>query len=97
MADDHHFTIAGEKWLLRFTKLRGQAAGWAYLPDAGKPRKLPRKILVDSRLTSRPKLETIIHEVLHVLQPTVSEEHITLSARDLARVLWALGYREEKE
>lgn len=94
MADDHHFTIAGEKWLLRFTRLRGQAAGWAYLPDAGKPRTTQRKVLVDSRLKGRPKLETIVHEVLHVLTPSASEEHITLSARDLARVLWALGYRE---
>lgn len=55
---------------------------------------MPRKILVDSRLTGRAKLETVVHEVLHVCYPTVSEEHITESARDLARVLWTLGYRE---
>ena len=90
MPDDYHFTIAGEKWLLRFTKLRGRAEGWTYFSPPGQPRKL----LVDSRLTRRPKLETVIHEVLHALNPTASEEHVTLSARDLARVLWALGYRE---
>lgn len=92
---DHHFTINGLRWLLRFTRLRGQAAGWAYLPDPKKPR-MPRKILVDSRLVGRAKLETVIHEVLHVCYPTASEEHITESARDLARVLWALNYREKK-
>jgi hypothetical protein len=93
MADDHHFTISGDKWLLRFTKLRGSAAGWAYLPDP-KNKQLEKKILVDSRLKGRARLETIVHEVMHVLQPTASEEHITLSARDMARILWALGYRE---
>lgn len=92
-SSDHHFTIAGQRWLLRFTRLRGQAAGWAYLPDPKNP-KMPRKILVDSTLTGRPKCETICHEVLHVLFPTASEEHITTSARDLARVLWSLNYRE---
>jgi hypothetical protein len=95
MAQNHHFTIAGARWLLRFVRLKGRAAGWAYLPDAKNPT-LPRKILIDDRLVNRGKLETIVHELLHVCFPTVSEEHITESARDIARVLWALGYREIK-
>lgn len=95
MPDDHHFMIAGLRWLMRFTKLRGQAAGWAYLPDARNP-KIPRKILIDSRLKGRAKLETIVHELLHICPggPSVDEAHVTASARDIARVLWALGYRE---
>lgn len=93
MPEDHHFLVAGARWLLRFTQLRGNAAGWAYLPDHKSP-KLPRKILIDDRLNGRSKMETIIHELLHVCYPTVSEEHVTDSARDIARVLWTLGYRE---
>lgn len=96
MPEDHHFRICGQRWLLRFTRLRGQAAGWAYLPDAKRP-EMQRKILVDSTLTGRARAETIVHEVLHVAFPTASEEHITESARDLARVLWALGYREQRD
>jgi len=95
MAEDHHFTLAGVKWLLRFTRLRGNAAGWAYLPDSKNPH-MRRKILIDEKLTGRPRLETIIHECLHACYPTVSEEHITESARDLSRVLWTLGYREKE-
>jgi hypothetical protein len=91
--EDHHFTLNGLRWLLRFTRLRGAAAGWAYLPGPNDPQGA-RKILVDSRLRGRPKLETIIHECLHVCCPTASEEHVTESARDIARVLWSLGYRE---
>lgn len=93
MPSDHHFTVAGARWLLRFCRLKGQAAGWAYLPDAKNPR-MERKILVDEKLSGRARLETIVHELLHVCYPTVSEEHTTVSARDISRVLYALSYRE---
>lgn len=96
MPRDRHFLIHGARWLLRFTRLRGNAAGWAYVPDHKSP-KLPRKILIDERLKRRARLETIIHELLHVLFPTVSEEHVTEAARYIARILWALGYRADDE
>lgn len=96
MPEDHHFTLAGLRWLIRFTRLRGNADGWAYLPDTKDPNRSERKILIDSRLKHRRRLEVVIHECLHVLSagPTVSEDVVTESARDLARVLWSLGYRE---
>lgn len=96
MPDDHHFTISGAKWLWRFTRLRGQAAGWAYLPDSKNP-KLTRKILIDERLTGRPLLETCVHEALHACFPQMSEESITEAAKDVARILWTLGYRIDDE
>jgi len=92
MPGDHHFTLHGVRWLLRFTRLRGEAAGWAYLPDPKNPR-MPRKILIDERLKNRARLETLIHECIHVSFPTASEEHVTEAARDISRVLWTLGYR----
>jgi hypothetical protein len=93
MPTDHHFTLAGVKWLLRFTRLRGAAAGWANWPDPKNPL-TERKILVDERLKGRALLETIIHECLHACFPQMSEETITEAARDIARVLWSLGYRK---
>lgn len=93
MPRDHVYRLLGVRWLLRFTRLRGAAAGWAYLPDRKNPR-MQRKILIDERLERRTRLETILHELLHVAFPTVSEEHVTESARDIAKVLWSLGYRE---
>lgn len=96
----HRFLIHGQQWVMKFTRLRGQAAGWAYLPDGRKPRrKEHNKILIDTRLThgSRGQFETILHECLHVSFPTTSEEHITESARDIARILWSLGYRLDKD
>lgn len=95
MPRDRHFLIHGARWLLRFTRLRGSAAGWAYLPDHKNP-KMPRKILIDERLKNRVLLETILHECIHVSFPTASEEHVTEAARDLSRVLWRLGYRVDE-
>ena len=67
--EDHHFTLAGVRWLLRFTRLRGQAAGWAYLPDPKKPHAQRHRILIDARLKGRARLETIVHECLHATNP----------------------------
>ena len=93
---DHHFTIAGLRWLWRYSKLRGQAAGWTISPDSKNPR-LDRKILIDERLKGRALLETEIHEAMHACFPQLSEETVTEAARDLARILWALGYRIDVE
>ncbi len=90
MPQDHHIKIDGRKWLLRFTRLNGDAAGWTYFESAKRPR-----ILIDERLRAGARLETIVHELLHAsLGPTISEESVTEAARVIRRTLWALGYRE---
>ena len=93
MADDHQVTIDGKRWLLRFTRLRGDAAGWTFFADAKRPR-----ILIDERLRGGQRLETILHELAHaVLGPTISEESITELARVQRRVLTALRYKEDHD
>lgn len=89
MSSDHHFTLDGTEWLLRFTALKGQAYGYTYSQDAASPR-----IIIDSRLRGRKRLEVLVHELLHAMNPTISEEHVTQQGKDIARVLWTLGYRE---
>ena len=90
MAEDHHVTIDGKRWLLRFTRLKGGAAGWTYFGNAKRPR-----ILIDEKLKGGTRLETIVHELLHAsLGPTISEESVTEAARVIRRTLWSLGYRE---
>lgn len=90
MPQDHHVTIDGKRWLLRFTKLKGDAVGWTYFDNATAPR-----ILIDERLKGGARLETILHEIAHAaLGPTISEESITELARVQRRVLTMLGYRE---
>lgn len=98
MASDHHFKIAGLKWLWRYTRLRGTASGWAYIPrPSNQNPTATRKILIDSRLAGRARLETEVHEALHACFPQVSEETITDAGADIARILWALGYRIKEE
>lgn len=94
MKRDYHFVIAGIRWLWRYTRLKGNASGWTYHADAENP-SAGRKVLIDERLKGRAKLEIEIHEFLHAANPTLSEEHVTMQAKDLAKILWWLGYRTE--
>lgn len=90
MPDDHHITIDGKRWLLRFTRLRGDAMGWTFFDNATSPR-----ILIDDRLRGGAKLETVLHEIAHaVLGPSISEESITELARVQRRVLTMLNVKE---
>lgn len=83
MSDDHHVKIDGKRWLLRFTKLTGDAAGWTFFDNAAKPR-----ILIDERIRGWSRVETILHELAHAaLGPSISEEAITELAKVQRRVL----------
>lgn len=96
MPRDHHFLLNGKRWLWRFTRLRGAAVGWTFMKDP-KNQQVRERVLIDERLRGRARLETIIHESLHALNPTHSEEHVTQQAADIARILWFLGYRPTEE
>jgi Zn-dependent peptidase ImmA (M78 family) len=93
VADDHHVTIDGKRWLLRFTKLKGDACGWTFFDNAKRPR-----ILIDENLKGGARLETILHEIGHaVLGPTISEDAITELAKVQRRVLTMLNFKEVKD
>jgi hypothetical protein len=92
MPSDHIFSILGKKVPWRYTRLRGKADGWAYLKDPAN-QNVQERVMVNEKLTGRARLETEIHEFWHIANPTHSEEHVTHAARDLARILYALGYR----
>jgi Zn-dependent peptidase ImmA (M78 family) len=90
VAEDHQITIDGKRWLLRFTRLKGDAAGWTFFDNATSPR-----ILIDERLRGSQRIETILHEIAHaVLGPSISEESITELARVQRRVLGMLNVKE---
>jgi len=90
VAEDYHITIDGKRWLLRFTRLRGDAMGWTFFVNATSPR-----ILIDDRCKGSQLMETVLHELAHaVLGPTISEEAVTELARVQRRVLVMLGYKE---
>jgi Zn-dependent peptidase ImmA (M78 family) len=92
VAEDHHLTIRGRRWLLRFARLRGDAWGWTFYNDNAP------KMLIDDRLRGAQRMETVLHEIAHaVLGESISEETVTELARVQRRALVMLGWREVKD
>ncbi len=52
---------------------------------------------IDSRLVGRARLETIIHEALHLACPWMMEHVVLKVARYIAMIVWHLEYRREGE
>ena len=52
-----------------------------------------RTVRVNANLPDRKSLDTVIHELLHAAEWNMSEEWVTSTADDIARVLWRLGWR----
>ena len=48
---------------------------------------------IEPRQKPRCYLDTVIHEVLHIVLPDASETRILKSAHQITDVLWRLGYR----
>lgn len=93
MPDDHVFTLNGdERWLVRFADLKGGAYGYTFSQKSKRPR-----ILIHEGLRGKHRLTIIIHELIHALFPTASEEHVEQAGKDIAKVLWSLHYREVKD
>lgn len=54
-------------------------------------------IEIDSRLTGRVRLETILHEALHLALPWLMEPVVLKVARYLAMIVWHLEYRSKND
>jgi len=84
--------LGGIRWRFRFVK-SSQIPNdrWADCSDPGDPK---RQIRVREVLRGRAKLETVLHEALHAQWPEDSEEKIKKSGKELADLLWKIGYRK---
>ena len=86
MSEDHVFTLNGdERWLVRFTELKGGAYGITYTQKAKNPR-----IVLHDGMRGRHRLTVLCHELLHAIFPQASEDVIEQAGKDLGKVLWAL-------
>lgn len=52
---------------------------------------------IDTRLSGRVRLETIIHEALHLACPWMTETVVLKVARYVAMIVWHLEYRRLDE
>ena len=50
-------------------------------------------IEIDPRQRSRERLDTVCHEVIHLIGPHLSEEIVESHANTLSDVLWRDGWR----
>lgn len=51
---------------------------------------------VDCRMENRARLETIIHEAMHMSLPWLPEKFILRASRYIAKVVWFAGYRADE-
>lgn len=86
--------IGSKTWFIQFVRSRDIPAD--RYGDCGYAGGTPI-IRVRRALRNRAALEILLHEVLHASRPELSEEAVTTTAIDLARVLWKRGYRHEKK
>lgn len=54
-----------------------------------------RRIEISTNLTDKQYMDTMIHEILHVLYPHDSETKISKHASTIRWYLWKAGYRRE--
>lgn len=81
--------MRGKVWGFHRRRLRGKYDGLCDPPD--KPGK---SITVDVRLRGEEELEVIVHELTHAAHWDMTEEAVESFARDVARVLWRMGYKK---
>jgi hypothetical protein len=81
--------ILNRMWNLRF------APNMANRGDCDPPEKPGKEIRISSRLRGEERLEVLIHELVHTASWHIDEGFAEQYARDVARVLWRLGYRCE--
>jgi hypothetical protein len=55
-----------------------------------------RTITIRRNQRGEAQLDTLLHELLHAAHWDLAEESIEETAKDLARVLWRLGYRRQE-
>ena len=83
--------ILNKRWRLRF------APNLANRGDCDGPAAKHKEIRVLSGLRGEERLEVLIHEMLHAAGWHIDEAFVEQFARDVARALWRLGYRNGHE
>lgn len=78
--------IRGKAWTLLTKRMKDFDGLFDHPGTPGK------EIWIHPSLKGEQMLETLIHEMLHAAFPDIAEESVTESAKDLAIVLWELGY-----
>jgi len=82
--------LGGKYWTLRFSP---NLRDYGDMTDPGKAK--GRLIRIGTWQGEQDTLDSIIHEALHAARPELEERAVHVTANDLSRLLWALGYRRK--
>ena len=82
--------ILGKIWRLRF------APNMANRGDCDPPNQTGKEIRISSALRDEERLEVLIHEFVHAAGWHIDETFVEQFARDVARAVWRLGYRDQE-
>lgn len=98
------FIMNGVRWALRFSAHKYYYDFKAYSdpeksdePLDGYIDHATKKIWVSTETQGVDRLETIIHEATHAACPWMREWLVLSFSKDMARLLWRLGYRNVNE
>jgi hypothetical protein len=69
----------------------GMVQSYEHMPQ----RQYKNTVFIDPRQTPRNYMGTLIHELLHICQPTLTEPTILDLEGYIAKSLWKAGYRRE--
>ena len=88
-----HLTFRGKPWkLTRHRKMPPgdrEKLGYAMMTARG-----PGRIGVDARLSGYEELRVLLHEGTHAALWDLDESAVDETSRDLADMLWKMGYRK---
>ena len=79
------FKIGSQTWKIRVVQLPKGLFG-----DCDYEKKTIR---VSSNQSERMFMDTLVHELIHALWPTISEDEVASKSTMLYRALWKMGYR----
>lgn len=80
--------LNGKFWNLRFVP---QLRDYGDMVDPGSAE--GRRIRIGTWQSEEELLDTILHELLHCIEPNWTEERVTQASREMSLVLWRLRYR----
>lgn len=84
--------VVGKRWNLKFVPRLTSVYG-----NCQSPNTRGKQIRVLAALRGQKRLEIIVHELLHAASWQLDEEFVSEAACDIAKVLWDLGYRCDKD
>lgn len=86
---DCHVIIRGRRWRLKSAKLIND------LGSCDPPETRGKTIKISDALDGCELLEVLLHELTHAAAFDLAESTVNETARDIAAILWRLGYRRE--